>query len=223
MPLDRIFNDELMKKIKATDNSLFNALRKNKYRIEVNNWLINFGSKGWLKSLEKRLYRSTTWSSFYSKINELRAGYFFEHVLGFRLIQYEAPTENRKNVEFKGIKNKAEFFIEVKTPLVLEKQNGISGWDGDNEPLVYDCLDKAITQLPQNGNNIVVLSDDLNLPLLYDGTIISSIKVYLNLPESEKIGAVCILGNIFIEDMYKREFIVNPNARKPIQEFISVD
>lgn len=222
-PFDRIFNDEWMeqiKKVKDFNNDLYCALRKNEYRKEVNKWLIYFENKGWLNSLEQRLRMGTTWSSFYSKMNELRTGYFFEYKLGFRLSEYEATTNEPKNVDFKGIKDNTEFFIEVKTPLdgLRQKDWKISKWDGDNETLVYNLLDKAITQLSQNGNNIVVLCDYLNLPLFYDGTIIDSIKYFLN--SNDLVGCVCILGNTFSEDMYRSEYVLNSNATNPIDKSI---
>lgn len=221
-PFDRIFNDEWMdrmKKARVIHNDLYCALRKNEYRKEVNKWLIYFENKGWLNRLKQRLRMATTWPSFYSKINELRTGYFFEHRLGFQLTEYEATTNERKNVDFKGIKDNTEFFIEVKTPLDLEQKNWkISKWDGDHEILVYNLLDKAIAQLPQNGSNIIVLCDDLKLPLFYDGTIIPSIKDFLN--SYDLIGSVCILGSIFLEDIYKKEYVLNPNATSPIEDSI---
>ena len=222
-PFDRIFNDEQMERIKQAkvinNDNLYYALRKNEYRKEVNKWLIYFKNKGWLDRFEQRLRMATTWPSFYSKINELRTGYFFEHRLGFQLTEYEATTNGHKNVDFKGIKNNIEFFIEVKTPLDLgQKDWRISGWDGDNKALVDYLLDKAIMQLPQNGNNIVVLSDDLKPPLSDDETITPSIREFFT--SCDLIGCVCILGNTFLEDMYKWETVLNPNATKPIEDSI---
>lgn len=221
-PFDRIFNDEWMdrmKKARVVHNDLYCALRKNEYRKEVNRWLICFENKGWLKHLEQRLRMATTWPSFYSKINELRTGYVFERKLGFQLTEYETTTNGRKNVDFKGTKNNIEFFVEVKTSFDLEqKDRKLSKWDGDHETLVYNLLEKAVKQLPQNGNNIIVLCDDLNPPLLDDGTIICSIKEFLH--SYNLIGCVCILGSIFLEDIYEKGYVLNLNATNPIGDSI---
>jgi hypothetical protein len=188
----------------------FPLSKNQEYMNEVEKWLQFFEVKGWLtESLKKRLRTATSWSSFYAKINELRAGYFFEKKLQFVLNEYESPTINGKNAEFKGKINGEEVFIEVKSPLKFERSSGGS-FDSSEE--VREVLEKAIKQLPSGSMNIVVLSDDLDVSLFSDLNAQSSIITNFNGAEFEKISTVCILGNIFFEDMYKMIFAQNLNA-----------
>ena len=77
--LDKIFDKQWL----SSRKELQYPLEKNQdYRMEVNNWLQFFDKKGWLdQKLIKRLRNAVTWTSYYAKINELRAGYFFEEKL----------------------------------------------------------------------------------------------------------------------------------------------
>lgn len=219
-PLDRIFNDSWKQNVR--DGELRYAIGSDKYRTEVNKWLIFFESKGWLDTRLKRKLRSAkTWPSYYSKVNELRAGYFFETKLNFSLTDHEFQTSKDRKVDFKGTKNKSDFFIEVKTPLDLDRRK-YQGGSYNNSDKVYFLLDKALPQLPDDGKNIVVLSDDLKVPLLSDPLLKfnNTVETYFNSPESEKIGAVCVLGDIYHETMYKLDVTLNPNAKNPIDKII---
>lgn len=195
-------------------------VKNQEYRMEVNNWLIFFANKKWLdEKLIKRLQSANTWSSYYSKINELRTGYFFEIKLNFVLTQYEAPTTKGKNVDFKGTVNDAVVFIEVKTSLDLDRKLWKGGWfDGSDK--VYDLLDKAIEQLPNDAPAIVVFSDDLNVSLYDDTSAQNSIWTSFNSPDYQKVSAVCILGNIYHGDTYKMLWAINDNASFSIKEEI---
>jgi len=217
IPLDKIFDKQWL----SLRKELQYPLEKNQnYRVEVNNWLQFFDKKGWLdQKLIKRLRNARTWTSYYSKINELRAGYFFKEKLNFSISGYEAPTHDNKNVEFKGRVKSVDMFIEVKTPLDLDRKLYKGGWFNNNNK-IYEVLDKAAEQLPDNASTIVVLSDDLNLPLLLDPLAQNSIWIIFNSTDYEKISAICILGNIFHEDMYKMLWATNSNAKKLIDEGI---
>lgn len=194
--------------------------KNQEYRIEVNKWLKFFDKKKWLdEKLIKRLQSANTWSSYYSKINELRTGYFFEIKLNFVLTQYEAQTTKEKNVEFKGTINDIVVFIEVKTPLDLDRKLWKGGWFNSSDK-VYDLLDKAIEQLPNNASAIVVFSDDLNVSLIDDTLAQNSIWTSFNSSDYQKVSAVCILGNIYHEYMYEMLWAINDNASFPLKEEI---
>jgi len=225
LPIDDIFDNVWLNSRPA----LSYALGKNqKYIEEVNAWLGFFQQKGWLDAkLIKRLQSANTWSSYYSKINELRAGYFFEKKLNLILSEYEVQTVGDKNVEFKSRRDDVDIFIEVKTPLhFLKKEIGwinIKGpWKkGDIIYEIYDCLDKAVMQLPNNSPTIVVLSDDLNVSLLdCPQHILNHIWTAFNSSEYMKVSVVCILGNIYHEDMYKMLWASNCNAKYQIDKAI---
>lgn len=193
---------------------------KQNYRIQVNQWLQFFKFKNWLDdNLIKRLRTASNWTSYYSKINELRAGYFFEKKLKFILSKYESPTINDKNVEFKGRINNFDIFIEVKTPLNLDRKRYKGGWGNDND-IICEVLDKAIKQLPDNASTIIVLSDDLRVPILDDSFQQNIIWELLDTPDYQKVSAVCVLGDISIENMYEMRWAVNDNAKYPIDKDI---
>ncbi len=225
IPLDNIFDEQWLKE----RPELQYPLSKNqKYREEVNNWLHLFDAKKWLDDkLIKRLQNANTWTSYYSKINELRAGYFFEKKLNFVLSAYEVSTIDNKNVEFKGRVNGVDVFIEVKTPLHLKKKR--SGWLNINGPwrkgdIIYEigkCLDKATKQLPDNAQSIVVLSDDFNVSL-FDCVqhILDNICILFDSYDYQKISALCILGDIYYENMYQMMWTGNDNTNHPISEDI---
>ena len=189
------------------------ALSENQeYRVEVNKWLEFFDSKGWLtKNLIKRLQTANSWASFYSKINELRAGYFLETELGIKLNKYEANSTGEKNVEFKGTINDDEVYFEVKTPLNLNNRNFRCGsFNGSGK--IIDCLNKANEQFSGSSLNIVVLSDDLKVPLSFDLLAQNTIWRLLNCGSYPKISTVLIVGNIYHEAMYRMRWAMNPNA-----------
>lgn len=219
-PLDKIFNQQWL----AQREKLQYPLGRNQdYRVEVNNWLQFFDKKGWLDiSTIQRLRHANNWTSFYAKINELRAGYFFEKKLGCDLIKYEASTEDGKNIEFQGRIKGLDVFIEVKTHLDLDRESHKGGWF-NNEDKIYDMVDKAIEQLPSNVTTIVVLSDDLDVPLLFDPLGQEAIWTSFNSAGADKIGAICILGNIYREHTYEMLWAANLNAQKPINGNIFQD
>lgn len=216
-PLDDIFDNDWLQSI--NDSELQYALGMNdKYRLEVNNWLVFFSGKGWLDShLVARLRSAKTWTSYYSKINELRAGYFLENKLNINLDYYEVSTHDNKDVEFRGLLDNSEIFIEVKTPLDLDRKLWKKGWV-NNDDKICDVLEKAAAQLPSNKKTIVILSDDLKMPLLDDDQTGKIIRNCLN--TFPIISVVCILGNIYYDETYKMEYVVNLNANYSIEEVI---
>lgn len=197
------------------------ALGKNNYHInEVNKWLIFFQQKNWLnKHLIKRLQSARTWPSYYAKINELRAGYFFDEIVGIKLTDYEKLTIGNKNVEFEGVINNKNILIEVKTPLNLERKHYCGGsFNGSDK--IREVIDKSIKQLPNNHITIVVLSDDLVVPLVEDLLAQNFIWNCFKSNTYQKISAICILGNIYKEDTYDMHYAVNPYAMKSIDSKI---
>ena len=216
-PLDEIFDKQWLS---SREELQYPLGRNQDYKIEVNNWLQFFDKKGWLdENLIQRLRHANNWSSYYAKMNELRAGYFFEKKLGFNLIKYEVPTEESKNVEFEGEIKGVNIFIEVKTPLDLDRKLHRGGWF-NNEDKIYDVLDKATEQLPHNAVTIVVLSNDLNVSLFSDPMGQDCIWTSFNSSGHDKVSAVCILGDIYHYHMYEMLWAANLSARKPIDESI---
>ncbi|MDP1808932.1 MAG: hypothetical protein Q8L35_05280 [Actinomycetota bacterium] len=220
-PLDDIF--DLAWWAKRADKELRHALLTNQdYRAEVNKWLLLFESKGWLTSnVIKRLKTASSWSSFYSKINEFRAAYFIELKLGVDLENYESPTQSNKNVDFSGRQpgqDKSKIFIEVKTPLHhLDKAKRLRDGGGfDHGDIICGDLLKALAQAPQDSPFIVILSDDLVPHLELDLNAQDSIWMNFLGPCFNKISAVLMLGNVYKEEMYKMKWSVNQNANNPI-------
>ena len=111
-PFDDVFPEHWI----SERPSLVYPLSKNQpYREEVTRWLAFFQQKGWLQApVVTRLQSARSWASFYSKINEFRAGYFFETKLGVELQIYEAHTVSDHTVEFEGAYEGRKLFVEVK-------------------------------------------------------------------------------------------------------------
>ena len=197
--LSKIYDEKFWKQ--CNDEKLEYALKKNiKYEKEIEKWLLFFQKKNWLNEEKiKDLRSGKSFSSFYGKINEFRAGYYIEKKKKITLTEHESPTRNNRNVEFKGksILDK-DIFIEVKTPIKLIKPKSGSF---NNSDIVLKLLNKANKQLAKYGKRIVVLSDDLEVTLFYDLNALNSIKNKLS--SYENIDEVWILGNIFWEDLYR--------------------
>lgn len=224
MLIDKIFDDQWFNsKGKLMPQLVYPLKRNPEFREEVEKWLTYFDNKGWLdQEMIKRLRMASSWLSFYSKMNELRAGYFFGNKLNFFLTKFNVPVL-RKNVDFEGTVNNSEIYIEVKTPTEANKKMGTKRESGsfDNTKVVYDLLKKATLQLPDAKYCIVVLSDYLNVSLLDDIKVrMYTIPGLFKLEDFKKISAVCILGNVYHETLYKMRLIINSNATCLVRENI---
>lgn len=211
MFIDQIFDANWFNSKSKSRSQLIYPLIKNlKFRKELEKWFIYFKNKGWLdQKMIKDLRRASSWPSFYSKINELRTGFFFEKILNFNLTKYHAPVLN-KNIEFEGEVNNHKIYIEVKTPTEINSklENDRECISFDNSEIVTNLIRGSTSQLPNNEQNIVVLSDYLNVSLLNDIKVKKyTIPNLLNINEFKKISAVCILGNIYHETLYRMIFI----------------
>ena len=213
MLINQIFDKEWLNSLK--DKTFQSTLKNNyKYRKELEKWFVFFNKKGWInQELIKRLRNAKSWGSFYSKVNELRAGYVFENFLNFNLTDYEKTTKNDKNVEFKGIYKEQEIYIEVKTAIEIEQKGG--GVNYFN--LLADLLSKATKQLPNNMPTIVVLSEDLGVSLFDYLQAKNDLQTLLNSPDYENISAVCLLGNVYFKDMYKYKWYINHSAKNNLK------
>lgn len=215
MTQNNLFTTIFTKKWIKTRKLEYPLLNNIIYINEINNWLNFFNDKGWLTNeIKKNLLHSTSWSSFYGKINELRVGYFFEKHLKFKLYDFESITINGKNADFKGKINNREVFIEVKSPLKLTKN---SNGSFDNSKKIINIISKANQQFHPNSINIVVLCDDLEVSLHDDLLAQATIISLFNRVEFNSISTICILGNIYNEDMYKMIFIQNANANERLR------
>lgn len=216
--LEEVFNTDWLNSLH--DQTLKFALSQHsEYRCEVNRWLELFHEKGWLTDKTKqRLRQSHNWPSYYSKINELRVGFFIEKFLGLRLVEYEAKTVKNKNVEFKCVSiNEQVVFAEVKTPLNLERF-GLTPQKMNNVDLIRQLIKKAAIQLGERKPSLVVLADDLNFPLLNDLRTQSAIKEIWQDPSLHTVSATCFMGGIFQETMYDIVWSINPHALQLIDE-----
>lgn len=222
--LDEVFPSAWFSESPLKKSGLVYPLQKNEsYKKEVEKWFSFFKKRGWLdKNLKKKFRTSTTWSSFFSKINELRAGYFLENELHIKLVEYESKTNDQKNVEFLGIWNYEEIYIEVKSPLEFETTKRQGGWF-DNSDKIAESLKKANEQIPPSSINIIVLSGDCNVPLFDDMKTQWSIMDSFENYSYPKISVVILLGSIYMEDIYRMEWCINPNAGMPIKKSMFSD
>jgi hypothetical protein len=216
-PFDTIFDKEWVLK---RPNLQYPLVQNEPYRMEINKWMKFFQSKGWLTpTVIKRLRTSRTFESFYSKINEFRCGYFFEKILHFKLSGYEVRTINNKDVEFEGFIDDTKVIIEVKSPMDYPLDLMYCG-SFNNSGKVFEVISKSIEKLPKDVPAIIVLSDGLNVTLFADPMAQNAVWKILENKDYKKISAICILGNIYHQDMYKIGWAVNSNANYPINEDI---
>lgn len=242
MLIDKIFDKRFFEGLKTEE--LVYPLKKNQFfRAEIEEWLKFFRRKKW--DIEKKLRHAKSFDSLYSKLNELRAGYFLENFCQVELLNYEYDIkEKNTNIEFRGIlPNQQQVFIEVKTPLIRQKNrwkksNHIySFWHRDESSPksknAFDLIKEASSQLPNNHVGIVILSDALDFSLLdslrrlpnelgVKEMIImgdqNDDEVWEGLVKFKNINCLMILGNLFREDFYKNYLIFNESAQILLEE-----
>ena len=226
------------------DKILGNSNIKNiSWKNEIEKWLLYVNNKG---ELDRFIPRLTKMDS--RKINEALAeilsAYLLESILNLKVIGWEVPTNSDKNVDFTIDLNSEEVYCEVKSPswtselskkekLGIRKDQGKyikneARWFGHWVNIRY-AIKKAYPKFLSNCNNLVIIQDDLFVPILAfptdtqieialfeDQSVYNNEKGYFVNSDYENVG-----GILFIDinptsrnKVYKYKFIKNPNALK---------
>jgi len=226
------------------DKILGNSNIKNiSWKNEIEKWLLYVNNKG---ELDRFIPRLTKMDS--RKINEalaeISSAYLLESILNLKVIGWEVPTNSDKNVDFTIDLNSEEVYCEVKSPswtselskkekLGIRKDQGKyikneARWFGHWVNIRY-AIKKAYPKFLSNCNNLVIIQDDLFVPILAfptdtqieialfeDQSVYNNEKGYFVNSDYENVG-----GILFIDinptsrnKVYKYKFIKNPNALK---------
>lgn len=226
------------------DKILGNSNIKNiSWKNEIEKWLLYVNNKG---ELDRFIPRLTKMDS--RKINEalaeISSAYLLESILNLKVTGWEVPTNSDKNVDFTIDLNSEEVYCEVKSPswtselskkekLGIRKDQGKyikneARWFGHWVNIRY-AIKKAYPKFLSNCNNLVIIQDDLFVPILAfptdtqieialfeDQSVYNNEKGYFVNSDYENVG-----GILFIDinptsrnKVYKYKFIKNPNALK---------
>lgn len=232
--------DDLMLFGKILGNS---NIKNISWKNEIEKWLLYVNNKG---ELDRFIPRLTKMDS--RKINEalaeISSAYLLESILNLKVIGWEVPTNSDKNVDFTIDLNSEEVYCEVKSPswtselskkekLGIRKDQGKymkneARWFGHWVNIRY-AIKKAYPKFLSNCNNLVIIQDDLFVPILAfptdtqieialfeDQSVYNNEKGYFVNSDYENVG-----GILFIDinptsrnKVYKYKFIKNPNALK---------
>ena len=226
------------------DEILGNSNIKNvSWKNEIEKWLLYINNKGELNRFLPRLTKMDS-----RKINEalaeISSAYLLESILNLKVTGWEVPTNSDKNVDFTIDLNSEEVYCEVKSPswtselskkekLGIRKDQGKyikneARWFGHWVNIRY-AIKKAYPKFLSNCNNLVIIQDDLFVPILAfptdtqieialfeDQSVYNNEKGYFVNSDYENVG-----GILFIDinptsrnKVYKYKFIKNPNALK---------
>ena len=226
------------------DKILGNSNIKNiSWKNEIEKWLLYVNNKG---ELDRFIPRLTKMDS--RKINEalaeISSAYLLESILNLKVIGWEVPTNSDKNVDFTIDLNSEEVYCEVKSPSwtsELSKKEKLGGRKDQRKYIHLECrsfghwknirytIKKAYPKFLSNCNNLVIIQDDLFVPILAfptdtqieialfeDQSVYNNEKGYFVNSDYENVG-----GILFIDinptsrnKVYKYKFIKNPNALK---------
>jgi hypothetical protein len=218
-------------------------IKNDSWKNEIEKWLLYINNKG---ELDRFLPRLTKMDS--RKINEalaeISSAYLLESILNLKVTGWEVPTNSDKNVDFTIDLNSEEVYCEVKSPswtselskkekLGIRKDQGKyikneARWFGHWVNIRY-AIKKAYPKFLSNCNNLVIIQDDLFVPILAfptdtqieialfeDQSVYNNEKGYFVNSDYENVG-----GILFIDinptsrnKVYKYKFIKNPNALK---------
>jgi len=216
-----------------------NDLLKN----EIKKWLVFIKNKGELKRFLPRLTKMNN-----RKINEalaeISSAYLLESILNLKVTGWEVPTIRDQNVDFTITLYSKEVYCEVKSPswqseLSDKEKLGIRKAQGKykrNEVRFFGhwrniryAIKKAYPKFLSNCYNLVIIQDDLIVPIL-DFPTDTQIEIALfedqAMYDNEKgvfIGSDYEnVGGVFFIDInpsnqkniYKYKYIGNPNALK---------
>lgn len=226
------------------DEILGNSNIKNEsWKIEIEKWLLYIKNKG---ELDRYLPRLTKMNS--RKINEalaeISSAYLLEVKLNFKVTDWDVPTIRDQNVDFTIALYSKDVYCEVKSPswqseLSDKEKLGIRKAQGKykrNEVRFFGhwrniryAIKKAYPKFLSNCYNLVIIQDDLIVPILNFPT---NIQIEIALFEKQGIydnekgvfisnDYANVGGVLFIdinpssqENIYKSKFKDNPNALK---------
>ncbi len=227
------------------DEILGNSNIKNEsLKNEIEKWLLYIKNKG---ELDRYLPRLTKMNS--RKINEalaeISSAYLLEVKLNFKVTDWDVPTIRDQNVDFTITLYSKDVYCEVKSPswqseLSDKEKLGIRKAQGKykiNEVRFFGhwrniryAIKKAYPKFLSNCYNLVIIQDDLIVPILNFPT---NIQIEIALFEKQGIydnekgvfinnDYANVGGVLFIdinpssqESIYKYKFEDNPNALKP--------
>ena len=226
------------------DEILGNSNIKNEsWKNEIEKWLLYIKNKG---ELDRYLPRLTKMNS--RKINEalaeISSAYLLEVKLNFKVTDWDVPTIRDQNVDFIISLYSKDVYCEVKSPswqseLSDKEKLGIRKAQGKykrNEVRffghwrnIHYAIKKAYPKFLSNCYNLVIIQDDLIVPILNFPT---DIQIEIALFEKQGIydnekgvfisnDYANVGGVLFIdinpssqENIYKSKFKDNPNALK---------
>lgn len=227
------------------DEILGNSNIKNEsWKIEIEKWLLYIKNKG---ELDRYLPRLTKMNSrkIDEALAEISSAYLLEVKLNFKVTDWDVPTIRDQNVDFTIALYSKDVYCEVKRPswqselsekekLGIRKAHGKYKrnevrWVGPWRNIRY-AIKKAYPKFLSNCYNLVIIQDDLNVPILNwptDKLIKIALLEEKGIYDNEK--GVFIgndyenVGGVFFIDInpsnqeriYKYKFVDNPNALNP--------
>jgi hypothetical protein len=226
------------------DEILGNSNIKNvSWKNEIEKWLSYINNKG---ELDRFLPRLTKMNS--RKINEalaeISSAYLLESILNLKVTDWDVPTICDQNVDFTIALYSKEVYCEVKSPswqseLSDKEKLGIRKAQGKykrNEVRFFRhwrniryAIKKAYPKFLSNCYNLVIIQDDLIVPILNFPTNIQiEIALFEELAIYDNEKGVFVgndyknVGGVLLIDInptsrnkvYKYKFIKNPNALK---------
>jgi len=214
------------------------------WKKEIEKWLIYIKGKGELDRFKPRLQKME-YRKIKETLAEISSAYLLEEILNYKVTDWEVDTANNSNVEFTIKKDSKDIYCEVKSPSwqselsdaekvgKRKKQgkyiNNEVRWFGHWKNIRY-AIKKAYPKFLKDCYNLVILQDDLFVPILNSPTDIQiKIALYEDTGQYDKeIGYFAgkdyeSVGGVFIIDInpseketkYKYKFYDNPYALKP--------
>jgi len=211
---------------------------------EIEKWLLYIDNKGELNRFLSRLTKMDD-RKISEALAEISSAYLLESLLNLKVTGWEVPTISDKNVDFSIDLNSEEVYCEVKSPswqseLSDKEKLGIRKAQGKykrNEVRFFGhwrniryAIKKAYPKFLSNCYNLVIIQDDLIVPILAFPTD-TQIEIALfeekGIYDNEKGVFVGndyenVGGVLFIDinptsrsKVYKYKFVDNPNALKP--------
>lgn len=163
---------------------------------EVENWLEFIKSKGQIDRFWSRLTKQDT-KKRDEALAEIRSAYFLDKRLGFSIADWEPKSNKGKKCDFVLSVNSNNIFCEVKNPgwesdfvkeqgigtqrLKMPKYVHCEARAVDNSGAIRNAINKAYEQLPQNEKNLLIIDDDLWMPILDESSISDSIELPLSI------------------------------------------
>ncbi|MFO8089871.1 MAG: hypothetical protein R6U13_08555 [Desulfatiglandaceae bacterium] len=218
------------------------------WQAEVKKWLIYIDSKGELNRFISRLTKQDERKANEALV-EISSAYVLEKRLKYKVTDWEKPTLSNKNVDFVIKNGSDEIYCEVKRPSwmgelpkdQLNNDRSSRKWKAkyiNAESFSFGhwrnirkAIKKAYPKFLKDKKNLVVIHDDLRVPILNDIVTKEMIDIALFLDKKvqgsydSELGyfADCkynrVGGILFIDinpgsvnEIYKSLFIENPNA-----------